>query len=326
LNETDILEQEYRKGRLVDLALSDISKGNYKGALTYLDAAIALSPQETTLYELRLSVLDIVILTEGGDTGSDIDPEDPNFTEFYHPDDEEIITPDFARELLSESQREDPRINRNAFSLTLGGSYGLTQPVYLENNLVLSGDITTPIHPFYRLSVGTRYFFNESVRQFGIAARYKGVFNKEDQTDMLEHQFDFTFHYRGFFAETLESRMILGAKIGVGYLFLKEMENGEIRPLESHNSLIAGFYFEDALLRYLFKEQKLFKKIVMEFDFDFIFFSSFNEVSMVQFLMGMGYQFNEDWSLGIFNEIFNSPVNIQETNSWEAGMKLKYTY
>jgi hypothetical protein len=293
-----------------------------------LDAAIALAPNERSLQELRQSVFEIILLDEGQDTGSDIDPETPNFTDFYIPEEQEIISPDFARELLSEAQRENPGLYRRSFAFTLGGSYGLTQPVYVENGLVLTGEVSSPEHPFSRIFAETEYFFNESERKFGVAARYRGAVHNDDNIDLLDHQFDMTLHIRGYFAETMENRLILGAKMGIGYLFLHEdstQQDGR-GDLEISSAFVAGVYFEDALLRYLFKNQALFKKLLVDLNFDFFFLSELSDVSMAQYSIGAGYQFTENWKLGIFNEVSNGTSNIQETNSWEAGMKLKYSY
>jgi len=296
--------------------------------LTYLDSAIALAPYETELQELRQSLLDIVVLTEGNASTGDAAVKDTDFTEFYKPaeDSDKVISPDFAQELLTESQKEDPSINRNHLSLALGVSSGLTQPVQIYGDVILPQDETFPVHPFSRVSGEMQYFLNETERRFGAAVRYKGTVSNQDAIDMLIHQFDVTLHYRGFFAETMENRLILGAKGGLGFLFLNETDkDGRLRQV-SHSCIVTGIYFEDALLRYVFKKSPLFNRIILDMNFDFYYLSSLSNMSMAQFSIGGGYRFNPNLSFHVYNEVFNSTNDFQNSNSWEAGARLKYSY
>jgi len=326
--ESDLLEQQNRKDTLKNLALESISQGKFREALTYLDSAIALAPSEKELQDLRQSVQDILILSEGKTGTGDAVVSDPDFSQLYKPEEnsDKVISPDFARELLTESQKEDPTVNRNHFSLSVGVRSGLTQPVRIFGDVILPQNESTPVHPFSRLSGEAQYFFDESKRRFGVAARYKGTISNQDNIDMLVQQFDVTMHYRSFFAETMESRLILGVKAGIGYLFLNETDKvGKISYI-SHSTILTGLYFEDAIFRYLFKKHPFFNKILLDMNFDFYFLSTLDNMSMAQFSIGGGYRFSPHFSFHIFNELFNSTNDFQNSNSWEVGARLKYRY
>ncbi|MDC7232096.1 MAG: hypothetical protein PQJ58_02600 [Spirochaetales bacterium] len=323
----DFLEQEYQKDTLKALALEEIAEGNYNLALNHLNAALALDPDDRELADLRQSVEDLLLLEEQGEIG-ETNPEIPDFTEFTRPE-EEIITPDFAQEMLSDSQRQNPAVMRNAFSFELGGAYGMTEPVYLSGVEVLKTEEEFLTNPFYRISAESQFFLVENERNIGIGLRYKDIAYNPDNVDMMERMFDITMHYRGFFAETMESRLILGIKAGAGFLGIKEdLDEDDVADSDTVNTTIflAGLYFSDALFRYLMPESTFFKRFIIEMNFDFIFVRSLEDISLSQYSISGGYHFPEHWTFSIYSEAFNTSTSIQNTSSIEVGGRIKYSY
>ena len=145
----------------------------------------------------------------------------------------------------------------------------------------------------------------------------------------LKRMFDMTIHFRGFFAETMESRLILGAKVGVGFMGIKEdSDEDEVADGDITTPMIyvGGVYFSDALFRYLFKNSEFFKRLVIEMVFDFIFVASLDDVSLSEYSISAGYQFTDHFSASIFSEAFNTSTSLQNTSSWEIGGRLKLSY
>lgn len=325
----DFLDQEYRKETLREMALEEIAGAEYEMALSHLNAALSLSPEDTELQDLKKSVEDLILLDQAQERPSEFNPEDPEFSNFKKPDEEEIISPDFAQELLSDAQRDNPSFKRNAFSLEIGNAYGLTQTLYLTGAQVQDTDIGLPSNPFYRISAEVQAFFTPNQRNFGLGIRYKDVPYNKNNADMLERMFDISIHFRGFFAETLESRLILGAKAGVGFLGIKEDEdedNVADGGVSNQTIFVGGLYFSDALFRYLFKNSKFFKRLIIEMNFDFIFVSSIEDISLSEYSISGGYQITDHLSFFIFSEALNATNNIQNTSSWEIGGRFKLSY
>ena len=331
-SEPDLLEMEYRRESLRAMALDEIGSGEYQQALTHLEAALTLAPDDQELVDLKQSVEDLILLMAEPDqiNGDEVveDSEGPDFTTINRPEDE-VLTYDFAQELLSEAQRQNPKVLRKAFTVELGVGSGLTQPLYLSSNFVLQDGETVPSHPFSKYSGEVRYYFGENRRNFGLALRYKDLIDNADSVDMLERQLDFTAHYRGFFAETMESRMILGVKGGFGFMGIKEdkdedgVADGDITtPLV----FTGGIYFSDALFRYLFKNSSFFKRFVIEMNFDFIFVTSIENISLSQLSISAGYEFTDNYKISLYSEAFNTATDIQNTNLWEAGFRFKMSF
>jgi hypothetical protein len=328
-SELDFLDQEHRKESLKELALEEIAENEYQEALDHVNAALSLSPEDRELQDLKRSIEDLLILEEEHGVLGYIDPEDPNFSDFQKPDEEVIISPDFAEELLTDAQREDPSIKRNAFSLEIGNAYGQTQALYLSDSIVLNETTELPSNPYYRISADAEAFFFKNKRNLGMGIHYKDVPYNQNDVDMLERMFDMTLHYRGFFAETMESRLILGAKAGVGFLGIKEdlnEDNIADGDISNPTIFVAGVYFSDALFRYLFKDSTFFKRLVIEMDFDFIFVASLDDVSLSQYSISAGYQFTDHFAFSVFSEAFNTSTSLQNTNSWEIGGRFKLSY
>ncbi|MDC7242214.1 MAG: hypothetical protein PQJ50_17805, partial [Spirochaetales bacterium] len=169
----------------------------------------------------------------------------------------------------------------------------------------------------------------ESRRNFGLGIRFKDLISNADSVDMLESQFDITAHYRGFFAETMESRLILGVRAGAGYIGIKEDkdEDGEADgDLKTPLVFTGGVYFSDALFRYLFKNSDFFKRFVIEMNFDFIFVTSIEDISLSQLSISAGYEFSDNYKLSVYSEAFNSATDIQDTSMWEAGVRFKMSF
>lgn len=328
-SELDFLDQEYRKDSLKELALEEIAEGEYLSALDHINAALSLSPEDRELQDLKESIEDLLILEDDHGGKGDIDPDDPNFSDFQKPDEDEVISPDFSQELLTDAQREDPSIKRNAFSLEIGNAYGQAQALYLSDSSLLNESNELPSNPYYRISADAEVFFFKNKRNLGLGVHYKDVPYNQNDVDMLERMFDMTIQYRGFFAETMESRLILGAKAGVGFLGIKEDFNeDDIADGDVSNTTIfvAGLYFSDSLFRYLFKNSTFFKRFVIEMDFDFIFVTSLDDISLSQYSISGGYQFTEHFAVSVFSEAFNTSTSLQNTSSWEFGGRIKLSY
>ncbi len=332
--EPDLLEREYRKESLRSLALQEISNGEYDKALIHLEAATSLAPDDQSLEDLKRSVEDLILLMAEpeqvleNEEVPDEDVEGPDFTQIIRPEDE-VLSYDFAQEMLSEASRQNPKLLRKAFSFEFGVGSGLTQPLYLSSDFVLQDSETVPSHPFSKYSGELRYFFGESRRNFGLGIRFKDLISNADSVDMLESQFDITAHYRGFFAETMESRLILGVRAGAGYIGIKEDkdEDGEADgDLKTPLVFTGGVYFSDALFRYLFKNSDFFKRFVIEMNFDFIFVTSIEDISLSQLSISAGYEFSDNYKLSVYSEAFNSATDIQDTSMWEAGVRFKMSF
>ena len=324
MNEPDFLEQEYLKESLRAQALDEIAEGEYREALSHLDAAIALDRSDRDLSDLRESLLDIIILEEG--RSLEESTVEPDFSEFNREDEDVVISPDFASDLLTEAQSAHPERTRPAFYVTLGSSMGNTQPISYNSNSEFTADESTPDHPFGKISTEFSYFFNRGRRNIGLSTRYKGVVYNSDNVDILEHQIDFTLNLQGYFSETMENRMILGARAGFGLALVKQEDDEGNEDLQTPNVLIAGFYMEDALFRYMFKKSHLFKKIILDLGFDFYFVPDSEYVDLVEFSFGVGYKFNEHWKLSFFTEALNTSSSLEGADSFEAGLKLRYLY
>lgn len=325
----DFLDQEHRKESLREMALEELAEGEYNMALDHLNAAIALSPADRELQDLKKSIEDLLIMEEEHGEIGEINPEDPDFSNFKKPDEEEIISPDFAQELLSDAQRSDPSVKRNAFSLEIGNAYGKTQPIYLTDTRVLQDVDELPTNPFYRITADMQAFFIKNKRNIGMGIRYKDVPYNQNDVDMLDRMFDMTIHFRGFFAETMESRLILGARAGVGFMGIKEdSDEDEVADGDITTPMIyvGGVYFSDALFRYLFKDSEFFKRLVIEMVFDFIFVASLDDVSLSEYSISAGYQFTDHFSASLFSEAFNTTTSLQNTSSWEIGGRFKLSY
>ena len=321
--EQDFLEQEYLKESLRTQALNEIAAGEYRMALSHLDAAIALDPEDRDLSDLRESLLDIIILEEN--RSLEESTEEPDFSEFNREDEDVVISPDFASDLLTEAQSAHPERTRPSFYGTLGISVGNSQPILFNLNNEFEALESSPTHPFGRISTEMSYFFNKGRRNFGFSTRYKGIAYNEDNVDLLNHQLDFTLNLQGYFSETMANRMILGARAGFGLAFLNKEEEDD-KSLEIPTLLIVGFYLEDALFRYMFKKSELFKKIIVNMGFDFYFTSESEYADLAQYSLGVGYKFNEKWTLSFYSEGLNINASLDGASTLELGMKLYYRY
>ncbi len=325
--EPDFLDKGYRKVLLKSMALEEIAQGNYRDALEHLDAAASLFPEEEEIRNLRDSVMDILILKENQPSASSltVKPEFSSFREESEKEDENFMTPDFAAELLKEAGQLNPEKNRDAFTLSLGSAYGFTQPINWEESTLISQGSQAD-HPFGRISGDVQYFFKESLRNFGFGLRYKGSLYNRDQVDMVEHQINMSFLARGFFSETLENRMIVGVKGGLSIFLMGEHKTGTQGVFVPFTLFFMGFYIDDALLRYLFKKQDFFKKLIIGFNSDFYFIPASQGFNMVFFNFAVGYRFTPHWDLSLYNEILNTSSNLDSVNAVETGLRLRYRY
>jgi hypothetical protein len=328
LNEPDFLEQEYLKESLRAQALDDFAAGKYREALSHLDAALALDPEDRDLSDLRESLLDIIILEEGRslEEQTEENTEEPGFSEFNREDEDVVISPDFASDLLTEAQSAHPERTRPAFYATLGASMGNTKPIRFDANDNFTSDEATPTHPFGRIHSEFSYFFNRGQRNIGFSTRYKAVAFNEDDVDALEHQVDFTLNLQAYFSETMENRLILGARAGFGLVLVRQDDDDGGRGLDNANVFIAGFYLEDALFRYMFKESSLFKRVIFNLGFDFYFVSDSEYTELTEYNFGLGYRFDDHWTLSFFTEALNTSSSLEGSDSFEAGLKLRYLY
>ncbi len=322
--EPDLLEQEYLKESLRSQALDEISEGRYRDALSHLDAAIALDPEDRDLSDLRESLLDIIILEEN--RRQEESTEDPDFSEFNREDEDVVISPDFASDLLTEAQSAHPERSRPSFYATVGLSMGNTQPIAYDSNSAFTADESSPDHPFGSVFTEFSYFFNQGRRHVGFSTRYKGVVYNTDRVDLIESQIDFTMNLQGYFSETMANRMILGARAGFGLTVMdqEDVEGGLDREIPT--VFITGFYLEDALFRYMFKESRLFKKVIFDLGFDFYFIPDSEKADLTKFSFGVGYRFNEHWKLSFFTDALSTSSSLEGYNSFDSGLRLRYLY
>ena len=150
----DILERQFMLEDPEVPALDAMSRGEIAEALDILDTAIALSPDDTVLREMRLSLREMQMLKEDEPVSVDEDTSTPSF---YDPpagredEETEVETPDFAGELFAGAQFVNPYDNREAFIGVLGFHYGRSRPVYLEDDMFYPHGASAEDNPEYGL-------------------------------------------------------------------------------------------------------------------------------------------------------------------------------
>jgi len=326
----DLLDQQYRIDALKNQALDAVGRGAYAEALELLDVAIALDPDDPFLRELRQSVRELSIIAGPVSEVPGVDTTEPDFTELkeiYQETEEEppVEKPDFAEELFAGKQFDSPEQYRDAFRTSLGFGWGNTSSVYLEDEQFNSETEDSPSHPFLGINGDLQYFLPAMDRVFGINFRYKGVLMNPDGTDMLLHQADMAFLFRGFFVETPRARTILGLRFGVSLLLLNKLEDEE-REMTMPTALTFGLFYSDPILRYIFKNSRFAEKLIMDLSLDFYYMTLMETTNLIEYSFGLNYQISKRFRLGVQSQLFNTSNTFQSLSTWDVGMKLTYLY
>ncbi len=328
-SDSDMLERQYHVDTMKNRALEAMSRGDFEEALTILDTAIALSPKDPLLRDLKASILELEIITAGSPELTGGETRKP---EFYDPesiagnegDDSSVVVPDFEEELIAGRHFSDPVQFREAFSSTLALHLGESRPVYLENDGFYQHDEVEELSTNYGVFGDFQYFFKGIDRALGVNLRYYGNLLNPEEGNILVHQMDLGIVLRGFFLESPEARSTVGFRFGASLLYLNDYERSRFKPALA-NALGFGVYYNDAVLRLLFRKRPFFQRIVFDLGVDYYYLTQSEDSYMIRYNGALTFQVTPEFRVGPFIRSFNTAQDIQILSSWSTGMLLNYS-
>ncbi len=328
----DPLEKQFHIEVLKSQALDAMSRGDFELAISILDTAIVMTPDDVQLRDMRSALQEMRLVSS--DEALKEDTSDTASPEFYDPqaledqasaEEEAVEVPDFEEELFSGKQFEVPELYRDSLFAAVAAGYGMFKPIYLENDVFYQHTADEASHPAYTLFGDFQYYFEGVDRALGVGIRYYGNPLNPEDGEILKHQMDMAVQMRGFFQETTLTRSVLGFRFGVSLLLLDEYVRSRKQPALA-NALTFGVFYRDAVFRHLFRKSGFFRKLVFDLGVDYYYLTLTENSYMVRTMAAVSYEFAPHLYLGLSGRLLSTAQDIQVLSGWIGGVQLTYSF
>ncbi len=225
--------------RLLEQALNLAADGDWNGALSALDQAELIDPDDVRIQSYRTSINDLKALDEGRELP--VENESPD------KDRDDQDTPKFVIERDEQGIRRDPGQFRDQFRGDLNLSLFVNDPVISRiRNTWSSFDVFIGS----ALGVDLRYWLPVLGRSPGFNFRSSGYSWMPSEPTLLFNTLDLGINLRGFLAESQSSRLEIGLDFGAS---LHSSKNLETHTVGNNFGLYLGLWIADPLLYHLFE-------------------------------------------------------------------------
>ena len=239
---------------LLDSALCAADQGNWELALSMLDDAEKLAPDDPRISSYRTSIQELSALDEAQQSWSEgipaeVESPDSNVSpeEGGDGDDE---TPKFVIDRGEDDRKDPPSNYRDVLRLDLGIKTFAVNPFTSEtlNTWSSSNEF------FYSsLRADFRYWMPFLGRSLGFNFRSNGYSWVPGDPDTLFNALDLGINLRGFLLESKLSRLELGLDFGGSMLTTIDVDTGK----ENNWALYLGLWLADPLFYHIFQAESL---------------------------------------------------------------------
>lgn len=313
----------------IDRALDFFSDGNYEEALRILNEVLKIDSNNSRTHDLIKSINELYKMEIQTDSTEEIetdfiarrpdftinDPEEKK-TEIITDSDGELERPDFS--VRDENQDlTHPKEKRTQFELSLAPSILFPWDISEES-------VVFPTTGGYsgNFSAKFDYFFSSWDRIFGYSAMYSlFLLDWEDDgiaSDQL-HIFDAMVNFRTYFSETVDTRIIFKLSMGYRGYFANGYYFYDIE-----RDYLSGFNMGvnlEAPLLYLFWDNELFKRFIVDFDMNLLFFPEINTLNLLDFRINGEIRFS-NFSMGLHFGSYSVVTTDDIIYLWMGGMNI----
>ena len=239
---------------MLDNALSAADQGKWELALSILDDAEKLAPDDSRISSYRTSIQELSALDSAQQSWSEgipaevESPESESHPEEGGADDDE--TPKFVIDRGDNDRKDPPSNYRDILRLDLGTKIFAVNPV---SSKVLSTWSSSNEFFYSSLRADLRYWMPFIGRSFGFNFRSNGYSWAPGDPDILFNALDLGINIRGFLLESKLSRLELGLDFGGSLLTTNDVDTGK----ESEWALYLGLWLADPLFYHVFKVESL---------------------------------------------------------------------